>query len=519
MPLVVKDRVRETTTTTGTGTITLAGAFTGFQSFSVIGNGNTTYYTIAGQGTNEWEVGIGTYTASGTTLSRDTVLESSNSNSLVSFSAGTKDVFVTYPADRSVTSDYPNVFTANQVISGTDNSNAMLRITQLGTGNALLVEDSTNPDSTPFVIANDGAVGIGTTAPAATLNVVGSATIQVDTTNNAQLTGTTFRADATGNRVILRKSRSATINTNTIVQSDDVVGQLIFRAADGTNYIDAALITATVDGTPGTNDMPGRLIFSTTADGASTPTERMRIDSAGNVGIGATSQAGRTFTVEKAITGAIGSYAQINGGTIQSDVTTAAYYYSSFANTASSNFTINQIVHYTANGVATFPNVTAGGAVTNQYGFNVNSGLTGATNNYGFYSNIASGTGRWNFYANGTAANYFGGQVQLNQDYIEKRFTANSSTAITLDLANGTMQDITLTGSATITMPTAVAGKSFILFLRSGAGSYTVAWTTVKWPGGTAPTVTTTASRLDIYSFFSDGTNWYGITVSQNYTP
>ena len=72
MPLVVKDRVKETTTTAGTGTITLAGAASGFQSFSVIGNGNTTYYAIVG-GT-QWEVGIGTYTASGTTLSRDTVL-------------------------------------------------------------------------------------------------------------------------------------------------------------------------------------------------------------------------------------------------------------------------------------------------------------------------------------------------------------------------------------------------------------------------------------------------------------
>lgn len=108
MPLVVKDRVRETTTTTGTGTITLAGAVTGFQSFSVIGNGNTTYYTIAGQATNEWEVGIGTYTSSGTTLSRDTVLESSNSGSKVNFSAGTKDVFVTYPASKSTYEDEGN---------------------------------------------------------------------------------------------------------------------------------------------------------------------------------------------------------------------------------------------------------------------------------------------------------------------------------------------------------------------------------------------------------------------------
>lgn len=103
MPLVVKDRVRETSTTTGTGTFTLAGAVTGFQSFSAIGNGNTTFYTIALQGGSEWEVGIGTYTSSGTTLSRDTVLASSASGAKVSFSAGTKDVFVTYPAGRTIT--------------------------------------------------------------------------------------------------------------------------------------------------------------------------------------------------------------------------------------------------------------------------------------------------------------------------------------------------------------------------------------------------------------------------------
>lgn len=99
MAFVVADRVQETTTSTGTGTITLAGAVTGFQSFAAVGNGNTTFYTIT-DSTN-WEVGIGTYTSSGTTLSRDTVLSSSNSGSLVNFGAGTKNVFVTYPAGRS----------------------------------------------------------------------------------------------------------------------------------------------------------------------------------------------------------------------------------------------------------------------------------------------------------------------------------------------------------------------------------------------------------------------------------
>jgi hypothetical protein len=105
-------------------------------------------------------------------------------------------------------------------------------------------------------------------------------------------------------------------------------------------------------------------------------------------------------------------------------------------------------------------------------------------------------------------------------NYTETPFSANSSTAITLALTNGTVQIITLTGNATITMPTAVSGKSFIMFLKQDAtGSRTVTWSTVKWAGSTNPTITATASRQDIYSFFSDGTNWYGVTVAQNYTP
>ncbi len=102
MAFVVADRVQETTISTGTGTITLAGAVTGFQSFAAIGPGNTTFYTIADQTGSDWEVGIGTYTtSSGTQLSRDIVLSSSNSGSLVNFSAGTKNVFVTQPSSRS----------------------------------------------------------------------------------------------------------------------------------------------------------------------------------------------------------------------------------------------------------------------------------------------------------------------------------------------------------------------------------------------------------------------------------
>ena len=103
MAFALNDRVKETSTTTGTGTFDLAGAETGFESFvSGVGNGNQTYYAISNDGTNEFEVGIGTVTDAATdTLSRDTIISSSNSDALVNFSAGTKTVFCTLPASRT----------------------------------------------------------------------------------------------------------------------------------------------------------------------------------------------------------------------------------------------------------------------------------------------------------------------------------------------------------------------------------------------------------------------------------
>lgn len=121
MAFVLADRVQETSTTAGTGSFTLAGAASGFQTFSAgIGNGNTTYYTITLQGGSEWEVGIGTYTSAGNTLSRDTVL-SSSTGSKVSFSAGTKNVFCDYPAyeaNKPIDENFINITTNYTVTSG-----------------------------------------------------------------------------------------------------------------------------------------------------------------------------------------------------------------------------------------------------------------------------------------------------------------------------------------------------------------------------------------------------------------
>ena len=118
MAHVFADRVRETSTTTGTGALTLAGAISGYQTFSsAIGDTNTCHYAIHNLSADEWEVGLGTVATSGPTLTRTSVFTSSNSNSAVDFSAGTKDVFVTYPAGKTVTSDGAQTLTNKSIVA------------------------------------------------------------------------------------------------------------------------------------------------------------------------------------------------------------------------------------------------------------------------------------------------------------------------------------------------------------------------------------------------------------------
>jgi hypothetical protein len=120
MALVLADRVQETTLAPGTGTVSLLGPTTGFQSFgSAVGNGNTTYYCIADIGGSNWEVGVGTYTSSGTALSRDTILASSNGGSIVNFSSGTQDVFCDYPAGKTAIQN-ANGYVQNTIFEATN---------------------------------------------------------------------------------------------------------------------------------------------------------------------------------------------------------------------------------------------------------------------------------------------------------------------------------------------------------------------------------------------------------------
>lgn len=159
MALVLADRVQDTTTSTGTGNVTLSGSPpAGYQSFgAAIGNGNTTYYTI--NGGSEWEVGIGTYVSASTALSRDTVLASSNSGNLVNFSAGTKTVFVTYPAERSVNQDAAG----NVNISITGNAATATKATNLNDGTTGAIPYQTASNVTAFLSAASGVLVGGST--------------------------------------------------------------------------------------------------------------------------------------------------------------------------------------------------------------------------------------------------------------------------------------------------------------------------------------------------------------------
>jgi hypothetical protein len=181
MPLQLKDRVLETASAPGTGTVTLLGASLGYQSFNTaLTSGNTTYYTIADLGGANWEVGIGTFT-SPNQLARNTILESSGGGTIVNFSSGIQNVFITYPAEQSVNLDASNnVSPLGTIASGTWNATAIgavyggTGITGYAVGEMLFANTTTSLDKLP--IGANGYILTSTgTAPSWAANTAATA--------------------------------------------------------------------------------------------------------------------------------------------------------------------------------------------------------------------------------------------------------------------------------------------------------------------------------------------------------
>lgn len=226
---------------------------------------------------------------------------------------------------------------------------------------------------------------------------------------NGNLTVARFSNDAVAGILTLRKGRG-TASSGVITNADDSIGTIAFSSVlNASTTGNSATILASMDGTPSATSIPGRIVFNTTASGSTTTTERMRLDSLGRMMLGTAANNAGAFEIGKSITGAVSAFGLANYGVVQSDVTTLAAYNSTTAATAAASFTVASLRHYQA----TQGTIGAGSTVTEQVGFRAGSTLTGATSNYGFYGDIASSSGRWNFFANGTANNAFNGNVRI----------------------------------------------------------------------------------------------------------
>ena len=413
MAFITADRVKDTSTTTGTGNITVSGSAPfGYRTFStVLSVADTFYYAIQGQSTAEWEIGVGTY-ASTNQFARTTVLASSASNSAVSFSSGTKNVFITLAATRTLQLKSSDTPTAGSIPYG---DGSTLSYSSVGTAGQVLLS---------------GGSGSPTWSSAGT----GSVT-SVDVSGGT--TGlTTSGGPVTTSGTITIAGTLATANGGTGGTATPIAGTIPYGTGTALAYSAA-----------GTS---GQVL---TSGGAGTP----------------------TWTTVTG-TGTVTSV-DVSGGT----------------------------TGLTYSGGP----ITGSGTITMAGTLAVANGGTGVTSSTGTGSVVLGTSPTVN---NPTVTNYVESVVAIG----------TVTTTNTIALTNGTVQTATLTASTacTFTMPTATAGKSFVLLLKQAAttGNGTATFTSVKWGTAGAPTITATAGKMDILTFFADGTNWYG-GIAQGYTP
>jgi hypothetical protein len=425
MAFITADRVKDTSTTTGTGNITVSGSAPfGYRTFStVLSVGDTFYYAIQGQATAEWEIGVGTY-ASTNQFARTTVLASSASGSAVSFSSGTKNVFITLAAARTLQLKSSDTPTAGSIPYG---DGSTLSYSSVGTAGQVLLS---------------GGSGSPTWSSAGTGSVTSVA-----------VSGGTTGLTTSGGPV----TTSGTITiAGTLAYGNGGTGGTAVPTAGTIPYGTGTALAYSAAGTS------GQVL---TSGGAGAP----------------------TWTTVTG-TGTVTSV-DVSGGT-------TGLTYSGGPITASGTITMSGTLA-----------VANGGTGITSFGTGV---ATALSQNVSGSGSIVLGTSPT--VNNPTVTNYVESVVAIG--------TVTSSN--TLSLTSGTVQTATLTASTacTFTMPTATAGKSFVLMLKQAAttGNGSATFTGVKWGAAGAPTITVTAGKMDILTFFADGTNWYG-SAAQGYTP
>jgi hypothetical protein len=231
--------------------------------------------------------------------------------------------------------------------------------------------------------------------------------------------------------------------------------------------------------------------------------ERMRIDTAGNLGIGAATVAGYSVYSAKNVTGATNTFGILQAGTVQSDVTAAHLGFATSISTQASAFTLTTLAHYNA-AQATIGSTSA---ITTQQGYSAGSSLTGATNNYGFFSNIASGTGRWNFYANGTADNYMAGRLGIGTTSL-----TTTNLRVQQNITGGTIAE-SIYSAGTVQSDVTSAARYFRTFGGTAASAFTLSnlihYSAEQGTIGATSAVTTQAG-FTAASSLTGATNDYG---------
>ena len=509
MALVVYDRVQETTATTGTGTITLSGAVAGYQTFAVVGNGNTTFYCIVNG--SAWEVGIGTYSTTGPTLARTTVLSNSSGTTSPITLSGASNVFVTYPSEKSVNLDSSGNVSALGTIASGIWQGSTIQTAYGGTG----VTTSTGVSSNVLRDANSNITGNNFLAGYSAVTAAGGTTVLTAASAYYQrLSGSTTQTfqlpDATtcvlGQAWVFDNDSSGTL---TIV--DNASGAVDTVPSGGYGYIFAesistsagswgkyALLPASYDFSTTSANFGGAVISNTTYQGTAVASGY------GGTGLTTFSAANNALYSTSASALAAGTLPIAAGGTAATTFTANGVLYGNGTSAlgATAAGTTGQVLIATTSGAPSWGSVPSSGAVTSfsagTTGFTPSSATTGAVTLAGTLNVANGGTGVATLtglaYGNGTGAFTAATAAQVVST-ISTTAVTNATNAT--NQSGGTVAATTISASGVITSTVATGTAPFTVSSTTAVANLSIGGNAATATSATSATTATTANALN----------------------